>query len=228
MKDKKIAFFDFCETLIGFQTADAFVNYILKQTVDSHRRLKWPLCLYIFLSRIKVLNFLDKVTRHKYSINKRLVLLQLRNQKEIVLKKLAVSYYQDVIKPNIIHPMLELLKEKQKDAWKIVIVSGGYDIYIHLFAKEFNVDGIISSQIEFKNGICTGCIKGLDCLGKNKVLLLNKQYDREFISSIAYSDSITDLPLLKWVNEGWVVSKDKSQLWAKNHNLKEIIWTEKN
>ena len=85
----------------------------------------------------------------------------------------------------------------------------------------------MSSQIEFKNGVCTGLIKGLDCMRNNKVVLLNNKYKRTDFFSVAYSDSITDLPFLKWVDEGWVVSKYKSQLWPKKYALKEIIWTKR-
>ena len=41
--------------------------------------------------------------------------------------------------------------------------------------------------------------------------------------SVAYSDSITDLPLLTIVKNGVVVSKKHSQNWVVSNNLKEII-----
>jgi phosphoserine phosphatase len=44
-----------------------------------------------------------------------------------------------------------------------------------------------------------------------------------YSKSIVYSDSITDLPLLKWADEAVVISKSKSQLWANDFGFKEII-----
>ena len=41
--------------------------------------------------------------------------------------------------------------------------------------------------------------------------------------SVAYSDSITDLPLLTLVKNGFVVSKKHSQNWARTNKLREII-----
>ena len=221
----KIAFFDFCETLIDFQTADAFVDYVRETTKDS-RILKFYK-LYSLLKKTQIIKLLDFITRYKYSINKRLVLLQLRGQEENFIRGMASKYYEQKIKPHFILPIIELLKEKQRDEWDIVIVSGGYDVYINLFANEYNISGIMSSQIEFKNGVCTGLIKGLDCMRNNKVVLLNNKYKRTDFFSVAYSDSITYLPFLKWVDEGWVVSKYKSQLWPKKYALKEIIWTKR-
>ena len=44
-----------------------------------------------------------------------------------------------------------------------------------------------------------------------------------FSKSIAYSDSISDLPLLQWADEGVVVSRHKSQAWAKTYGFTEIV-----
>jgi phosphoserine phosphatase len=45
----------------------------------------------------------------------------------------------------------------------------------------------------------------------------------QFSNSIAYSDNSSDLPLLTWAKTGVVVSKNKSQNWAKENNLSEIV-----
>jgi len=41
--------------------------------------------------------------------------------------------------------------------------------------------------------------------------------------SIVYSDSKTDLPLLKWASNAYVISYNKSQRWPYEVGLDEII-----
>jgi len=122
---------------------------------------------------------------------------------------------------------LEKLQQKQQDC-SIWILSGGYDIYIKYFVHEFKLDGLVSSQIKFSNTHkCLGKLSGIDCLSENKIVLFAKQVDLGSIdlkNSYAYSDSETDLPMLKLVGNGIVISKYFSQEWAAKNTLKEIVW----
>lgn len=222
---KKIAFFDFCETLVDFQTADAFVDFVRKRTknpkvMSQYRRIS-------LLQKIGLVGVLEKLTFHKLSINKQLVLSQLKGLDYSLLSILAKEYYEKKIKPHFIIEMVNKLVELKNEGWQIVLVSGGYDIYLRFFAEEFRVDEIVSSSIGFDGNVCTGKFGSMDCLNENKVILLNQLFNKEELYSIAFSDSITDLPLFKWVDEGYVVSHEKSQVWANKYNLKELIWIRK-
>jgi HAD superfamily phosphoserine phosphatase-like hydrolase len=109
----------------------------------------------------------------------------------------------------------------------ILIVSGGYAPYIKYFSEINKLHYSFATEIEFNNNKATGKFIGKDCLYAQKVLLLNqylKENALDFDKSVAYSDSITDLPLLKWANKAYVVSKNTSQKWAKENGLNEIIW----
>ena len=46
----------------------------------------------------------------------------------------------------------------------------------------------------------------------------------DIVDTIAYSDSKSDLPLLLMVKDGYVISKNKSQIWSVENKLKEILW----
>ena len=219
---RKIAFFDFCETLANFQTADAFVDYVREQTQSKRmRRLE---DIRNFCIHYKVFSIIGRITRYKYPIFKISKLYQLKGFKRDELEYHAQKYYHEVIKQNFITELIDILKQKKNDGYEIVLVSGGYDIYLKYFAAEFGVDNIISSRIKFKRDKCLGILWGLDCLSYNKVILLNSQYHPGEIVSEAYSDSVSAKPFLSWANIGYVVSKNKSQNWVTNSNFKEIIW----
>ena len=71
-----------------------------------------------------------------------------------------------------------------------------------------------------------GAFRGLDCMCSNKVILIKKKFgDKlDILDTIAYSDSKSDLPLLLMVKDGYVISKNKSQIWSVENKLKEILW----
>ena len=223
---RKIAFFDFCETLVNFQTADAFVDFVREKTQNPRmlRVKKWT----DLLVRIKLIKLVEKLTRYRLSINKKLVLWQLKGFEYSVLDLLAEEYYKYRIKPNFIIPIVQELLARKSEGYEIVLVSGGYSIYLKYFAHEYGISNVISSTIGFENNVCTGRFGSIDCLFENKTKLLNQQYDKNALQSVAYSDSKSDIPLFKWANEGYVVSHNISQRWINNYKLNEIIWTEKN
>ncbi len=221
----KVALFDFCETLVNFQTADSYVDFVREKTQD--RRMLRIERLHYCLTRIKIIQLIELLTRYRYSINKRLKLWQLRGLRLETLQGLAKDYFLVKIKPNFITDLLDRLIALKNEGYIVLLVSGGYDIYLRYFVEEYSLAGLISTRIGFKENVCTGKFDGIDCLRDGKIILLNNFYSDKPTFSIAFSDSKSDLPFLKWVDEGYVVSRNKSQKWAKDNHLNEIIWTEK-
>lgn len=218
----KVALFDFCETLANFQTADEFVRYVRERTKNKmmFRKEKFRL----FLRKCRVETLVTLFFRH-LSFNKRLVLWQLKGFSESQIEKYAEEYYNKVVRPNLINETVEELKKLQTEGYEICIVSAGYEIYLKYFCKEFEIPlkNIIAVKIKFESGKCMGCFDGGDRLW-DKTDKLNERYDRDLVESIAYSDSKTDLPLLKWAKEGVVVCRKDKKSWAKEYNFKEILW----
>lgn len=219
----KVALFDFCETLVDFQTADRYVEFVLSN-MSPHPH-------YIYS---KLLSFLQKkgiIWRASklfptVSLNKRLILKQICGVSESKLRQLAIDYYELELKPHFISKTIDELKMRQINGYRIVLLSGGYDIYLKCFAKEFGIEetDIISTKIKFKRGRCTGSFDGIDCQWNNKVKLLNRYYKKDALDSVAYSDSESDIPMLSWANEGIVIRRKGAPKWDKNNQFDEIIW----
>ena len=220
---EKVALFDFCETLVDFQTADAYVNYVRERTGRVRMRrieLFQNILLKTFITPV-----LEKLTSGKFAINKRLKLSQLKGLSCQELGFLARGYYEDRIKPHFIARMIDELVKLKEAGYCIGIVSGGYGIYEKFFVDEFGLNFLLCSNIQIgENGVCTGKMEGKDCMNENKVEYLNKLFTNKPSRTVAYSDSISDLPFLKWADEGFVVSRNNHQNWSCKNNLKEIIW----
>ena len=219
-----LALFDFCETLIKFQTGDAFVHFCREKT--GSWRMKAIQRLTRVLRSLRVFTVLG-ILAPKRPWHKQMVLSQLKGIPYEKLNELAKAYLSERLLPSMVPVVKEKLLQHIARHDRIWIVSGGYDAYISKFANHFGIDGILASRIGFDhNGKCTGRLLGMDCMGLNKVRLLeNKIGDaRSNYHIVGYSDSKSDLPFLNYVDEGYVISHNESQQWAKDNSLKEIIW----
>jgi HAD superfamily hydrolase (TIGR01490 family) len=223
--NKRVAVFDFCETLVDFQTANAFVDYVRRNT--NYTSVKLLNFFYVLLVKSQAVKLLHIITRHKISIGKHIKLWQLCGIKQQTIEMLSVGFYEQCIKPHLIDETIGIMKQLQSDGYVLGLSSGGYDIYLRLFVKDFGLDFCQSSEIDFKNGRCTGRMKDNDCMRNEKVLRLNKSFGKSLVSSVAYSDSKSDLPLLLWAEHGVVVSRNTHQKWCEKYNLQEIIWHKK-
>ncbi len=220
----KLVFFDFCETLVSFQTADRYVDFCRERLRRPRMRLLQAVTR--ILTRMYFFRAMGRL-RPDNSMRKRLILWQLRGIEYAELDRLARMYYEQSLKPAVIPMMQERMLQHLNAGDAVWIVSGGYDIYIKYFVEAFGLAGCVSTKIAFSEcGICRGVFEGLDCMSANKVVLLQSLMGRTLSEhkSIAYSDSCSDLPLLLMATEGYAVSKHRSQKWSADNNLKELIW----
>ena len=221
MLDKKLVIFDFCGTLINFQTADRYVKFCVERLKDNK----------VVQCRRRLVQLMDKLRVFKiYNIirpgnnwRKRMILWQIKGVKYDVCDMLAKTYFREELLPNVVQPVVEKLKGHLANGDRVCILSGGYDIYIKYFAQYFEIQEYIASTIDFQNGYCTGKMQGLDCMRENKLIYFHKiRKNNEF--TVFYTDSSSDIPLLKIVDEKIVISKEKSQQWAEQLKYQQIIW----
>jgi HAD superfamily hydrolase (TIGR01490 family) len=219
----QLVIFDFCETLVNFQSADRFVDFIIEK--ENYHKYRWVNYLSRILYRTKVLAVASKIFP-ELNPSKRLKLLQVKGVSNQKVAQYAKDFYEQNIVPNLIPPVYELLQQHLKNNDYVIVISGGYGPYIKVFSEALGAQGYFATEMAHDTMKLTGKFLGKDCLYGQKVVLLEnylKEHPVAYTRSIVYSDSISDLPLLKWADEGFVISKKKSQIWAEANNLKEII-----
>lgn len=218
----KVALFDFCDTIVSFQTANAFVEYAIHR-FKSRR---------VFYSLYKLVNKAKLISGFYYffighGASKRIPLLFLKGIEKNVLERIAHDFYDERIRPKFIVPVLEQMKTLQQEGCQTIIVSGGYNIYIVFFAKEYGIDCVLANEIIYKNNRCVGKY-GEECMGKNKVARLASYLplnEIDYLRSWAFTDDKSDIPLLELVQNKVVVSKGQHQNWAEDNRItKEIIY----
>lgn len=223
MRKDKICLLDFCGTVVPFQTANAYVGYLL----DKHPELR-NRCNASFTRFLNVTKITSVIRRlyPSYYIDKRLLLSQTKGMSEKVMTDTAKLFYQERVKPQVIPEVMEYLQQLKKQGYEICLLSGGYDLYLRFFCEDYNIPRKICSQIEFNKGVSSGCIKGLDCMNKNKPVLLQQSFGKDIDMSQWYflSDSPTDKPVLDLVGHPVVVSENESAGWAEQLKYKQIIY----
>ena len=198
---EKVAFFDFCDTLVPFQSADAYVKYVLK-----HHKSVPTIIRSLFFNFLHKIHLLNRFVRLIKTTKKALYLWQLKGITDDLMQSYAKQFYIEYIVPNLIMTTYDRLKSLQNNGYRIVLVSGGYNIYLNFFAEDNHIpfSDVLSTELLFDNNKFTGKM-GEDCLGYNKVQRIEKLFSRENIYSISFSDSITDLPLLTWTDESYLI-----------------------
>ena len=220
MPNKRLVIFDFCGTLISFQTADRYVEFCVRRLQDNkvvqrrHRVIR-------LMDKLRIFKIYNRICRGN-NWRKRMILWQLKGISFEQCDQFAKAYFEEELLPNVVAPVVEKLKEHLAQKERVVILSGGYDIYIKYFAAHFGIREYVSSKIAFEKNRCLGKMDGKDCMRANKIEYLRPLLKGE--TTICYTDSVSDLPILKLVDQPIVVSKDAQQQWAIEHKYQQIIW----
>ncbi len=208
-----LAIFDFCETLVNFQTADRFCRFVLEKKSKT-RIIK----LDSYFSRFKIYALFAKLGVK--NAQKRVLLSGFRGIEVSEMHQMALIFLKDIIEPRLNVNVYALFKNHLANGDYVVINSGGYEPYLKIFAEQHLVKKLYATKLETKGHQCTGKIDGTDCLGMEKVLrmqndgVLNQSYNDVFV----YSDSITDMPIFNLATKKYaVISKAQIPQWATNN-----------
>ncbi|MCD7956957.1 MAG: HAD-IB family hydrolase [Lachnospiraceae bacterium] len=216
----KVAVFDFCETLVSFQTADAFVKFIIEKSENSTYQEKYN--RYKFLKKIQFYRLINLPYKMKGGFPSKTNLLKIisgMNKEDI--NNYAYKYYQEMIKPAIICDTLEVMENFKRNGFTVVLISAGYAPYIKLFAEEYDIL-YLTNEFSYKGSIFSGRTVGNDCYGAEKVARLKTMLGKENIEYlVTVSDSLSDKPLFDIAEEKIYVTKSKN---IKMKGMKLLCW----
>ena len=192
--NRQVLFIDFCDTLVPFQTADDYCYQLVKSTGRNNNIFK--ICKLI-LSKFRMISS---------SNSKKLVLSRINGISEKKIEEFTKKYVKFLLEETN-NEVRKLINKYQKAGYYTCILSGGYDCYLKPYAEKLDIDQVIASELEIKNGIATGKIHGLDCMGENKLVKLSElEISINNLSDCAFiTDHHSDLPLLSKVGNGIIV-----------------------
>lgn len=205
--NQKIIIFDICGTLFQSNTTFDFLNYIYKSNK------KYQVFKKIYTSFLwKCFN---KISRKCFGLDftRKIALRFLKGRRRVDLLKKVDCFYDNVLvsKQNI--EVIKALTKGLDNKHRVILLSATIDVVAEIVAKKLNCHEFYSTQLEYKDGLCTGKILN-DLLGKKLNVICNIRLTNQI--DAFYTDDITDTPVLD-ITKGKniiIYPKDK-QRWNK-------------
>jgi phosphoserine phosphatase len=218
----KIVLFDFCETMIKFQTHDKFIGYYFWEK----RNIRKYFIYKIFKS------FFSKVFCRVFGINLKHKLVHLlKDEKKRDIERISKNFAQVIVFSENKDVIEELILHSQN--FKIVVISAGFadNIRDYLALKGIQDIDVIANELLFSQGVCAGSYVQLDCFGAEKKKRLSEAYtNADYIA--CYTDSISDKPILDLCDHKIIVEKNKNIVLysdsqfseSKKAKIKQKLW----
>jgi len=199
------AFFDLDRTLMAGSSGLPWARAALKAGLISRRQMAgWAL----HGARFRLRGSTDEATEKVLAEIKEL----LRGTSARDLARMAPEVLVGVL-PRIYPEMLEEVYGHQDEGRSTFIVSAAGDELVRLLARILLMDGGIGTPYEVgEDGRFTGELGGAFMYGEGKVEAMRRfaaEHDIDLASSWAYSDSASDLPMLRAVGNPVAVNPDE-------------------
>jgi HAD superfamily hydrolase (TIGR01490 family) len=118
------------------------------------------------------------------------------------LRFFSDELFEEVLKPAVYDGTKELIAQGKKIGQRQVVLTGALDFTIRRLMDYLGIDDFVANRLEFVNGVATGRVLPPVMASATKAKWIREYAERENINlseSYAYSDSISDLPMLSIV-----------------------------
>jgi HAD superfamily hydrolase (TIGR01490 family) len=199
---KYIAFYDLDHTILSGNSATTLVEVARQRGIMTPRQFRHA----VYLSLIYKLNLGDPTKM----INR--MLSWLNGLKESAIRELCMEVFQkqllDTIRPEILQSM-EMHRQKNG---ALVLLSSATSPICEPIARHLQLDDLICTHLESREGILTGHTLGKLVYGeekKNRMLSYCKTYGHDPGLAFYYGDSFTDQYVMEAVGNPVAVSPDR-------------------
>ncbi len=127
------------------------------------------------------------------------------------LRYFSEELFEEVLKPAIYPGTQDLINGSKKLGLKQVVITGALDFTIERLVDYLGIDEFAANHLEFVNGYATGRLLPPVMASATKAKWMREYAERNDINlsdSYAYSDSISDLPMLSIVGHPAAVNPD--------------------
>ena len=126
-----------------------------------------------------------------------------------------IDSYEDFIN-NFVNDNMKKIKSWYKDIKKPddIFITASYELWISEFAKQLGIKNVIATRVDKK-----GHIIGKNCKTEEKVSRLKEEFPSINIKC-AYTDSKSDIPILKLAKKAYVVEGNKLNEYFDGYSFK--------
>lgn len=134
-----------------------------------------------------------------------------KGETEDRLRFFADELFQTVLKPAVFPGTFELIQKSRSLGLRQIVVTGALDFSVEPLMKYLGIETYVSNRLEFVNGIATGRLLPPVFAAATKASWIRNFAEQEGINlseSYAYTDSMSDLPMLSIVGHPAAVNPD--------------------
>lgn len=205
IENRVAAFFDLDKTIIAKSSAYAFNKQLLERGIISPKdMMQMALSHALYMSQGHDESQME-ATREQFS-----ALIAGHSARE--LRQVAIETLEKNITPYIYAEALDLIREHRAQGHQVFIISASARQLVEPIAHALGIYNVVSTELEVRDGVFTGETEFF-CRGKNKALQMRRiaeKHQLDLAECFAYSDSITDEPMLSEVGHPVVVNPDRA------------------
>ena len=193
-----LVFFDLDDTLLAGDSEAAWAKHMLFKGITEDSSFEEKIMKFDQDYRLGKLNF-SAYTEFLLS----------------PIKGMSVEEVHEIARPfsvNIVDELKDSISQallEKHSADECLITSGTLSFIVKEIALLLGFNTFFGTEAEIKGGLYTGRVSGKPNFGEEKVRKIQAWLgNRKFSQTIAYSDSINDLPLLKFASQAVVLNPD--------------------
>jgi len=201
----RAAFFDVDGTLVRTNIVHALAFYAVNQ--GSLFGTAWQAARTV--ASLPLFWAADQVNRKAFN---ELFYRYYRGQTEDRLLTLSDELFESGLKPAVYPGSPALIAQARRAGCRIVLVTGALDFTVRRLAAHLGADDLLANRMRFVAGTATGQVVPPIIEGAHKALVMRDYCLREGLrldQSFAYSDSISDYPMLAVVGHPTAVNPDR-------------------
>ena len=134
-----------------------------------------------------------------------------KGETEDRMRYFADELFIEVLKPAVYPGAFELIEKSRSLGLRQVVVTGALDVSVKPLMEYLGITDYVANRLEFVKGVATGRLLPPVLASATKASWIRTFAEREGLrlsESFAYSDSISDLPMLSIVGHPAAVNPD--------------------
>ena len=202
---RHLAIYDMDKTITQRPTWTRFL------IASAKRRAPWRLALYPAAGVAALAYLLKRIDRAGLKqFTQRLMLGAALTPAE--MDALADAFADAVIEHGVLHGARERLAADRAAGYTLVMATASHGYYAAAIARRLGMDAVVATQAKRDGqGNILSSLEGDNCYGPVKLRMIldwmrEQGIAREDAHVRAYSDHVSDAPLLDWANEGFAVN----------------------
>jgi HAD superfamily hydrolase (TIGR01490 family) len=144
-----------------------------------------------------------------YRAKQRVLVSFFRGESRAAVAEYAAAFAERWVLPRLHQPVFTRLNEHLVAGHRVVLLSASPDLYVETIGRALGIKEIVCTRVLRTAETWDGVLLGPNCKGEEKLsrLLTHLGKDAQPTESFAYGDSPSDLPVLRWAKQGYLVSR---------------------